>query len=156
MRVDSRMLRRVNRWAQSSHMRAIMPLSRITAKTWMLSLNFETLPNSIYLAMGSVSSPFFHWGHQNTMSNPSLWSLAGTSYCGIHSPYQPNGLFCLRAHQPYLWAVSTWQFDSHFKAISEPPGHANVLINWSVSLLAPHTPASAAHMDLIWWMRWPH
>lgn len=42
----------------------------------------------------------------------------------------------LEAHQLYLWAVSTWQFDSHFKAISEHPrGPANVLINSSISLL---------------------
>lgn len=50
-----------------------------------------------------------------------------------------------RGAQPYLWAASTWQFDSHFKAILEPRGHANMLINSSVS-----SPRSLLWAQFIW------
>lgn len=55
----------------------------------------------------------------------------------------------LEAHQLYLWAVSTWQVDSHFKAW----GRANVLINSSVSLMLR---LLWVQFILIWWTWWPH
>lgn len=67
-------------------------------------------------------------------------------------PLSAKWIVLLEAHQPYLWAVTTWQFDSHLKAMLEPQGHANVLINSSVSL--GQTPVIDAHMDWICWTQW--
>lgn len=64
---------------------------------------------------------------QTPVSDPSSWAvthpfglrLASTLWDPV--PLSAKWIVLLEAHQPYLWAVSTWQFDSHFKAISEPP-----------------------------------